>query len=71
MDTLNTWWSSTTSTLSSYWENRPTWLGGPAPQPVVSTAVGGRNKRTFRKHVNKIRRPRLRRRRTGRKSNHP
>jgi hypothetical protein len=63
-------------TLTSYWNNRPWWLGGPAqqtePTPApVSTAVGGRHRRAFRNKNLKIRRPRLRRRRTGRKSNHP
>lgn len=65
-------------TLTSYWNNRPWWLGGPsqqtAPTPApVSTPVGGRHRRTFRKHTKnlKIRRPRLRRRHTGRKPNRP
>jgi len=55
-------WSSLTGTVSGYWSNRPSWLGGPASPPQ-----GGRRGKTYRRKGKK----KSKRRRTGRKSSHP
>jgi hypothetical protein len=58
-------WSSLTGKVSDYWSNRPSWLGGPSPQPQPPMSGRGKTyRRRHKKHKSK-------RRRTGRKSSHP
>lgn len=58
---LSSAWSTTTNTASDYWSKRPTWLGGPAAPP---TGVLGGRRKTHRRRSHKVKR-----RRTGKKTN--
>jgi hypothetical protein len=57
------YFTSLKDSVANSWNNRPSWLGGPTPQPQAP--MGGRGK-TYRRKSKK----KSKRRRTGRKSSH-